>query len=56
MKLKLWIGGYLAVAAIAAIGVWLDCFTYPLMIVIGLIAWVAPDIGNLERLLKGQSK
>jgi hypothetical protein len=58
MKLKLWIVGYLAVAAIAAAGLWLDCFSYSLMIVLGLIVWIAPDpavILSIRRFRKGQS-
>jgi hypothetical protein len=58
MKLKLWIAGYLAVAAVAIIGVWLDCFSDSLLIVLGLILWIAPDpavILTMRRFRKGQS-
>jgi|HubBroStandDraft_6_1064221.scaffolds.fasta_scaffold964261_1 hypothetical protein len=58
MKLKLWIAGYLAVAAVAIIGVWLDCFSYSLLIVLGLILWIAPDpavILTIRRFRKGRS-
>jgi hypothetical protein len=60
MKLKLWIGSYLAVAAIAAIGVWLDCFDYRLMIVLALIAWIVPEAvviwSGAKSFRKGQSE
>jgi hypothetical protein len=58
MKLKLWIAGYLAVAAVAIVGVWLDCFSYSLLIVLGLILWIAPDaavILTIRRFRKGRS-
>jgi hypothetical protein len=60
MKLKLWIISYLAVAAIAAIGVWLDCFSYQVMIVLALTAWIVPEAvafwSGVQPFRKGQSK
>jgi hypothetical protein len=59
MRLKLWIASYLAVAAVAIVGVWLDCFSYSLLIMLGLILWIAPDpavILTIRRFRKGQSQ
>jgi hypothetical protein len=58
MKLKAWIGCYLAVTIVAILGLCFDFFSYPYIILLALLLWGGPLVvadWNLRRFRKGRT-